>query len=184
MLEYIRGILTLFVLMTLLLYLIPGEKFQKYIRFFTELVLTLGFVMPVLSLFGDSEKFMKMIDYEEFTESLSEISRDSQRMEFLQNDYYLKEYETAIEGDIMSIAESYGFTVNRADAHLTEDYTLDSIELTVSNRGSDEIVIGKIMEGDLAETGEDDGVCTGLKEELAEYYRMDQSLISIRYQRE
>lgn len=179
MMGYIRGILVLFVLMTLLLYLVPGENFRKYIRFFTELVLTIGVLMPVLSLICDSDEFLAMIEYEEFSGSLSELSRDMQRMEYIQNDYYIEEYETAIEGDVARMAEDYGYTVQEADVHMTEDYTLDAIRLLVTGKSSDGIVIGKIILEDNAAKEGSTGLSKSLKKELAEYYQMEESQIEI-----
>lgn len=64
MVAYVRGFIVLFVVLTILLHLPPQENYRKYIRFFTELILTLALLTPVLSVFCDSAEFLELIEYE------------------------------------------------------------------------------------------------------------------------
>lgn len=182
MLSYIRGFLALFVLVTLLVSMVPEGSFKKYIRFFAEVILTFSFLSPVLSIICDSDEFLELIRYEEFTESLSEISRDTQRMEFIRNDYYIDEYETAIGEDVKQIAEQYGFTVQSVNVKLNDDYTLNAIHLSISDKKEQEVLIGKITLEDGALARNHEGVYAGLKQELANYYQLEEGLIDIRYE--
>ena len=50
--EWIRNIAFYLVLVTALLHIVPESGYQKYIRFFTGLVLILLVLSPVLKLFG------------------------------------------------------------------------------------------------------------------------------------
>lgn len=159
-----------------MVYLVPGNSFQKYIRFFTEVILTFAFLSPILSLFCDSDAFMEMIQYESFTESLSEISKDTQKIEFLQNDYYIRKYEIAIEEDVRLIAETEGYFVQEVSVGLTEDYVIDTISLTVTEEAADDILIGKIEIGGAAKQDE---TYADLKEKLAGYYQIEESRIVI-----
>lgn len=181
MLSYIRGFLALFVLVTLLIYMVPEGSFKKYIRFFAEVILTFSFLSPVLSVICDSDEFLELIRYEEFTESLSEISRDTQRMEFIRNDYYIEEYETAIGEDVKRIAEQYGFTVQSVDVKLNDDYTLDAIRLTITDRKEQDVAIGKITLEDHTMSRNHEGIYAGLRQELVNYYQLEEGLIDIRY---
>lgn len=184
MLAYVRGFITLFVLLTMLLYLPPGKSYQKYIRFFAELILTLSIISPVMSVICDSDEFMELIEYEEFTENLSEISKDMQRIEYLHNDYYLEEYENAIAEDVRQIAgrvaEGYGFSVKEAKVHMAEDYTVDAIQIWMTDQGGEEIVIGKIVLQEGTKLGTD-AVYAGITQELSDYYQLDPSKIEITY---
>lgn len=81
---------------------------------------------------------LDQIRYETFTENLSEASRDVSRMEFLQNDYYRKEYEDAAALDVLSTADGYldpfGLAGKRASVELTENYEVKKIVLTVGEK--------------------------------------------------
>lgn len=176
--EYIRSFLALFVLLMLLLYLVPGEGFRKYIQFFSEIVLAIGFLYPVLSALYDSDAFLEKVEYEAFTEGLSEIARDTRKIEFLQNDYYIGEYERAIGMDVERIARQYDFDVTSVRVHLADDYTLDAISLALTEPGGDAITVGRVnVSGGAGE----EAVCAGLKKELSQYYQIDEALIEIHY---
>ncbi len=179
--EYIRSFLALFVLLMLLLYLVPGESFRKYIQFFSEILLAIGFLYPVLSALYDSDAFLKKVEYEAFTEGLSEIARDTQKIEFLQNSYYVQEYERAIAMDVERIATEYDFDVTWVDVHLTDAYTLERISLAFTDQRGGEIAVGKVnVSGGMKDTV-DEAVCAGLKKELSQYYQIDEALIEISY---
>lgn len=192
--EYVKGVFALAILLMLLLYLVPGERFKRYIRFFTEIVLTVGVLSPVLSMICDNDRFLELIAYETFTENLSEIARDMERMEYLQNDYYLEEYERAIAEDVkgiaLGIAETYGYTVEDVEVHLTKEYRLDAMNLSLAKADAEErentIVIERIQIGEQMHTedvGEEEkGMTAEIRHKLAEYYQMDESLIEIQKQ--
>lgn len=173
--DYIKEFLALFVLMTMLLYLVPGEAFKKYVRFFMEFVLTLGVLAPVLSFFYDSDEFLEKIAYEEFTSGLAELSKDTQKISFLQNPYYIEEYEQAIEVDVAQIAEQYEFTVTKVEAELSDTYELESVSLWITNQNQGEFA------SDAAEDEDKEYLYAGLKEKLLSYYQVDEEKIEIHY---
>lgn len=179
--EYMKGVLALFVLLMLLLYLVPGDSFKKYIRFFGEIILAVGFLSPVLKIVCDSDKFLALIDYEQFSEQMSELSRDMERVEYIQKDYYMEKYEAALAGDVTRIARQYGFAVREVKVEMNEEYTLDTIYLSVTEQGTDGIEIEQVwLEGKNAEEDEAE-ICADLKKELAEYYQLEENAITIQY---
>ena len=154
----------------------------KYIYFFTELVFVIGILQPFFSLFGDDADLLDQIRYETFTENLSEASRDVSRMEFLQNDYYRKEYEDAAALDVLSTADGYldpfGLAGKRASVELTENYEVKKIVLTVGEKEEDD------TEGMFVEQGKAQGskvVLDGLKQRLMQYYGAEEEQIQISY---
>lgn len=177
--EYIKGVLALFVLLMLLLYLVPGDGFKKYIRFFGEIVLTIGFLSPVLHVIYDSDKFLALIDYEQFSEQISELSRDMERVEYIQNNYYLEEYEMAIAGDVTRITEQYGFIVKEVKVNLSEAYTLDSIYLSLTEQEAGGIAIERVWLDEEEGVGSELEIYAELRAELMEYYQLDETAITI-----
>lgn len=185
MLAYVKGFLALFVILTLLLYLPPGKSYQKYIRFFTELILTIGLLSPVLSVVCDSEEFLALIEYEEFTEKLSEVSKDMQRITYLQNDYYIKEYEKALSEDVKQIgeaaAERYGFAVREARVELTEEYGIEGITVWIAKQGEKPIVIDEISFSPEKERTEFGTVYETIAEEISDYYQVKPETVRIEH---
>ncbi len=181
MAAYVRGFIALFLLLTVLLHLPPGKSYQKYIRFFAELILTIALLTPVLSIVCDSEEFSKLVDYEEFTEELEELSKDMQHMEYLYGDYHKATYEEAIAEDVKRIAEEYGFFVQEVSVQLSDEYTVDHISLRVTEDENEQIVIERIV---LEQTARDENgniICSKLRQELMEFYQLDESKIEVQY---
>ena len=180
--KYIQNFFALFLLLMVVRQLIQNGRLKKYIYFFTELVFVIGILQPFFSLFGDDADLLDQIRYETFTENLSEASRDVSRMEFLQNDYYRKEYEDAAALDVLSTADGYldsfGLAGKRASVELTENYEVKKIVLTVGEKEEDD------TEGMFVEQGKAQGskvVLDGLKQKLMQYYGAEEEQIQISY---
>ena len=182
MASYVKGFMALFVVLTVLLHLSPGESYRKYIRFFSEFILMLALISPVLSLLGDDEELLNLVDYEAFQAELSAVSEDTQHIEYLYNEKHRAVYEQVIAEDVKKMAEGCGFLVQEIDVELSEEYTIDSVSLVVIE-GEDErqVRIRRIdVSGD--EAGSDnDAAFAELEQELMKYYALDESRIEIRY---
>lgn len=176
-LSHIRSFAVLFLAVTLLMSMVPRQQFGKYIRFFAQLVLVFGFLSPVLSgLFG-SEDFLKQLDYETFSEELEQLTLDTGRLAFLQNDYYRAQYEDAAAMDVQKKAEEYGYPVESVQVTLSEDYMVSTISVVLCRDG-EEIIIGKILlSGEEQTQGWDE--TQELAKILSEYYGVETDKISI-----
>lgn len=181
MISYIRGFIALFLLLTVLLHLSPGKNYQKYIRFFAELILTIALLTPLLSIVCDSGEFLKLVNYEEFAEELGEMSNDMQQMEYLYGDYHKAAYEEAIAEDVKRIAETHAFSVQEVSVQLSEEYTVEHIALRVTEKREEQIVVGRVVLE--RTTGEENGtfLCMELRQELMEFYQLDETKIEIQY---
>lgn len=185
MLSYVRGFIVLFVLLALLLYLPPQKSYQKYIRFFAQLLLVLSILSPGLSLIYGSDEFMDKVAYEEFTENLAELSLDTQKIEYMQKDYYREEYERVIAKNVQQTAGEmlgeYGLYADRVTVRMGEDYTIEQIDIQLAEGNENDITVGEILLFD-EETGkESDAVYAGLRQKLAEYYQIEGTRIHIEY---
>ena len=58
--DWTNNIAFYMVMITMVLQLVPGHSFQKYIRFFVGLVLIFMLARPVLTLFGIAEEFEQL----------------------------------------------------------------------------------------------------------------------------
>lgn len=183
--RYVRGFLTLFIIMVLLLQLVPGEGMKKYIRFFSQLVLSLGFLYPLLSFFCDSDAFLEKIQYETFVENLREISDDTARLEYLQNDYYLEKYEAAVEQDVYRTAENYvepyGLTVGEVEVALSGDYEVEALKVALKEKTEGDIEPVSIVLEEGKKIG-NESVCKKLKAELETYYQLEGTEAAVCYE--
>lgn len=183
--RYVRGFLALFIIMLLLLQLVPNEGMKKYIRFFSGLVLSLGFLYPLLSFFCDSDAFLEKIQYETFVESLREISEDTARLEYMHNDYYLEKYEEAVEQDVYRTAENYvepyGLTVGEVEVVLSKDYEVEALSVALKEKTEGEIEPVSVVIEEGKKIG-NESLCKKLKGELETYYRLEETEASVWYE--
>ena len=73
--EWIRNVAFYLVLVTALLHVLPRSGYQKYIRFFTGLVLILLVLAPVLKLFQMEEELRDAYRDDSWLEQSEEIER-------------------------------------------------------------------------------------------------------------
>ena len=118
---YVKSFLVLFVLLALLLYLPPGRRLQKYIRFFTGLILMLLLLTPFLSLTGSGEIFQELYhgyEQEQYKRELQEQEAYFQDLDLL--DFLPEEYALTESGGILPQAqgqEENGFSTEEGDGN-------------------------------------------------------------------
>ena len=64
--SYLKSYVILFLVLTILLEMVPKAGMQKYIRFFSQMILVFGLLYPVLGWMGESDAFLEKIEYQSF----------------------------------------------------------------------------------------------------------------------
>lgn len=96
---WMKNIVFYLVIVTAVLEVLPGTAYQKYIRFFTGLVLILLLLTPFLSLSGAGETFTELYhgyEYEQYKQALQEQEeyfQDLDLLDFLPEEYVVTESE-------------------------------------------------------------------------------------------
>lgn len=180
---YVKGLIVLFVVLTILLHLPTQENYRKYIHFFAELILTMALLSPVLSVFYDSDEFLQLIEYEAFEEELAMVSEDMEHIEYLYEDYHREKYAQVIAEGVKQIAEGYDFCVQEVEVELSEDYKVKHMTMCISENEENLIAIEVVKVAGTEEKTADTNVFAdrGLKAELARYYQLEEKEIEIRY---
>ena len=103
---WMKDIVFYLIIVTAVLEVLPGGNYQKYIRFFTGLVLMLLLLTPVLNLAGAKELFIELYHGYELEQHKREIEEqekyfeDFDLFEFLPEEYvYGQEDALAIDGE-------------------------------------------------------------------------------------
>lgn len=189
-LEWMKGIVILFVVLSALMYLVPKAQYKKYIQFFTEMVIVIAVISPISKVIYASEDFEEKIRYSQFWQEMENVQMDVEKMDFIQNDYHKAEYEKAIEEDIRLMADGKEYEIDQIDAVLSEKYELESVtmvvkrakeedeesgweveDISVDTIGGGESLAGKaILEQGLSE----------LKKEIGSFYQLAEEQIVIR----
>lgn len=82
--EWIGNIAFYMVMVTAVLHLLPASDYQKYIRFFTGLVLVILLITPVLKVFGMEHQLTELYDNREYQEQMRRIEEASAFLEEIQ----------------------------------------------------------------------------------------------------
>lgn len=119
---WMQNIVFYLVIVTAVLEVLPGRNYQKYIRFFTGLVLMVLLLTPVLNLAGVKEVFTELYHGYEYEQQKREIEEqekyfeDLDLFEFLPEEYlYGQEDAFGIGGEEVECQQdtsSQGNTVN------------------------------------------------------------------------
>lgn len=103
---WMQNIVFFLIVVTAVLEVLPGGNYQKYIRFFTGLVLMVLLLTPVLNLAGVKEIFTELYHGYEYEQNKREIEEqakyfeDLDLFEFLPEEYlYGQEDALAIDGE-------------------------------------------------------------------------------------
>ena len=99
---------------------------------------------------------------------------DQEKMDFLNEDYYIDYYENAIARDVKLLAENSGYVVTDALVELNEEYEVEEMELRVARQERDAVIVGTLQE-------EENEEIAALREKIAAYYQVPADKISILY---
>ena len=170
----VKSYTVFFLLMMILLHLVPREAYRKYIHFFMGMLLVLAFLSPVLTLLFDSGEFLDMVEYETFQEQLEELQKDTDRIEFLQQDYYEAQCREMTERELEQMALLYDYEMQETDISFTEDNEIEEITMIVHKK-EDEISVKKIQIGE-SEVCENAG---DLEKSIREYYGLEEEAVQV-----
>lgn len=178
--EWVKNLVCFYLLITVVLHLLPRKSYQKYVRFFSGILLTILVVSPVLELLGDEEMLRQKISQEEFFQGMDNIKLDTEHLEVTQKEHYLREYERALGMDVSRMAEEKLLVPKKVEVRLTENYEVSTIDMEVALQEEGALV-------QKASYGEDDAQYPQvyeLRQNLMEFYRLEESQIHIAIKRE
>lgn len=177
--DYLKGFIALSLLLTVLNHMVPQKSFQKYVHFFSEMILAFGIVYPVLNLFGDSDFFLEKIHYEAFIEELNEVSMDAEKIQYMKNEVYVQEYEEAIALDVENLISQYDYETKQVMVELSDTYEIEQILVELKEQGKEDIAVGKVIVEDGEQTLAEELVCQELEEKIMSYYEIGKEQLRV-----
>lgn len=173
---WVKNLVCFYLLLTVVLHLLPQKSYRKYVRFFAGMLLSILVVSPILALLGNEEALRTKISQAEFFQDMDNIKLDTEHLEMVQKEAYLREYERALEMDVSRMVELKQLVPQNVEVRLTEDYEVEAIEMTVTFEEDDIMFVQKAYyENDSTEYPQ----VYELRQDLVEYYRLREDQISI-----
>lgn len=165
-LGWVKNYSMVVLLLTVLTSAATKKEYRKYIRLFVEIIWVITLVNPLLLAFGKSGDLFEKISYDSFWQGLESIRMDREKLDFLDEGYYLDYYEKAIEEDVKLLAQNSGYEVIQTTVSLDSEYAVEEMELVVSGRA--------------AMQKPDSGGLLALRDKIAGYYQIGADRIVIR----
>ncbi len=115
---WMENLAVFYILLTCVLHLVPQEKYQRYVRFFMGLVLTVMLCSPAFSIFGESQNLLEEfeIQYEQ-----EELLRQQREQANLQEVYLRTGYEKEIEKNLETALLAQGIVPREIQVELLEE---------------------------------------------------------------
>lgn len=174
--NWVKNIVCFCIFLTMIHHLLPKDNYQKYVRFFSGMLLVILVVSPILSLFGKESVLLDRINRTSFFQEMDNLKLDTEYLEREQKEIYIRQYENAIGMDISRMAEEKQLNANQVEVRLSEEYQVDSIAMQVNADAENGIAVESIS---LMDSGREYPAIFELKQELMEFYQIDEDQIDI-----
>lgn len=179
-LDWMKGIVILFVVLSALIHLVPKEQYKKYVCFFAELVLLIAVIAPFSKVICHSRDFDELIHYSQFWQEMENQKKDMEKLEFTGEDAYRREYEKAIGADITQMAEDKGYKVKAVSVTLNSAYELEKVDLNITEKQKeDQVLVERIS----LSPSTNDAVTPQMEElqkTICDFYRLEGKQLVIR----
>lgn len=134
--SWIRSIVILYVVGQVIVYLAQGKKYEKYIRFFLQLLLVLTIARPVFFVLGDEEEFKSRISYHQLSQVLQEQSSQLEQLQAGSDAMYILECERVVEEDVCRFMEENYQKCEESEVTLSDEFQIEHIRVSVG-QGAD-----------------------------------------------
>lgn len=91
--DWIQNIAVYLIVVSAVMHAVPGKEYEKYIRFFSGLILILLLFMPLMNLTGIADEFVSLYKSQEYEmnrreiENAEEMIRDGDILDFVPEEY-------------------------------------------------------------------------------------------------
>lgn len=112
--DWIQNIAVYLIVVSAVMHAVPGKEYEKYIRFFSGLILILLLFMPLMNLTGIADEFVSLYKSQEYEmnrreiENAEEMIRDADILDFVPEEYRgaLGSEDAGMEGGSSGTAEA------------------------------------------------------------------------------
>lgn len=199
--EWARSIACYLVFATVLSSLLAGSRYQRYIRFFSGMVLILLAAGPLVRGLGLEERLDYLFEAATFKSQAGELEERLWGMEEVRTGRVLEAYEEAVEEDVKRMARREGYEAAAVQARIQADREspdygkVTGITLVLSEQGAEEregqgevciepVTLGEeeALPAQAEGEGAQGGQLSGFAGKVAEYYGLERADVQIRRQ--
>ena len=134
--QWIKTLSISFCIMTIITQLIPREKYAKYVKFYSGLIILLIALDPVLQLFTENDELTNYLKIEFLKNDYSNLEQKTESLAEMKTEQILRSLEKESIRQIQMLASAYGFKDTKVHIHYKDDYRVSEIELWISGQSS------------------------------------------------
>lgn len=152
MLKWMKTLAASACILTILLHLVPENRFAKYVRFYAGLLFFLIASGPLLKILGSEDELERLLQLEFLKEEYEELESAAEGLSELKNEQIQEAFRDEIKRQISEIALAYGLTVLAVQLEFGEDgISLESVSLQVGvNEAVDAEAAGSLTKSEIA----------------------------------
>ena len=129
--SWVKGFLILYLLLTVFQNMAASEKYEKYLKFFSGILLITYVITPLLQFSGQGQALADVLRNGSIWQQLESIRQESEYFEYRQSQTVLEQYEQAISKEVEALLQEHGLRVGKVKALLDEEYQLQEIQISV-----------------------------------------------------
>lgn len=184
--QWLYNIILFIIFSSLLLQICAAKKYEKYVRFFSGIILVILVVSPVVKWLGSDNLLEFSYLSECFSQAAADASSEMEGLNELQNNEISNAYKEQIQLSLENILNAYGYRLVAADITLESDkeknnyFYPDTIKVRISmdlTSENDEksIIINKIK---LNDSQNDENSAT-IKKTIADFFGIKEECVDI-----
>lgn len=133
-LNWMKGILILFLIGHVLLYLVQNKTYEKYVHFFLRILILLAVMAPIASRLIDEDTLIQNMEQAQFFQELENVQNINAISSAETADYRLQ-YEEACSGQVEDTLRQKGYAVAYSKVTLNEVYEIEYITIGMEKSG-------------------------------------------------
>lgn len=173
--QWIKRLAVFYIIASLLIHIIPGEKYRKYIRFFLGIVTMVLIMKPIGALFNADESYDKYLNINYNVQMEQSLRMDLEMVDMLQKEAIVSEYAAIIEENIKEYVMELPADFQKADIYIGTDS--DKSDFGCITR-IDVYINGAVNLSDTKNPSEE-LISLEIKKYLANFYNLDKRNINV-----
>lgn len=141
--QWIKSIVFYLILLTAVTHLMPNNKYVRYVRIFSGMLMVVIVIRPVMGIFSSElsfdKTFEKMLNNSESVWEGEKQQEQKMQLDGIREESFLKEYEKQVEQFVKAEARGLGLQVTECSVWLTQrDYEIIPEKVEVRVRKTEE----------------------------------------------
>lgn len=184
---WIKGIAFYLILILAIQNVIPDNKYKKYIKLFSGMLLVLLVISPITNVFNFTENIANLYEDKLVKQEIGQMEVQLSNMEDSVYEATINQYKELVKEQVSVFAEDEGLYIEEFSCEITDDAQLSSITLILSKETTDadsnKVYVDKIRINSKEELGisnqvEDISVIN-LKKSIVDFYNISDDNINI-----